>query len=55
MTYSERTMRLMDSVLRGDSVSEQAVDGGWPSIDETCCGKCPGGSCYVDFLTGERS
>jgi hypothetical protein len=25
------------------------------SIADTCCGNCPGSSCYVDFLTGERS
>lgn len=24
------------------------------TIDQTCCGKCPGASCYVDYLTGER-
>ena len=24
------------------------------NIADTCCGKCPGASCYVDFLTGER-
>jgi hypothetical protein len=28
----------------------------WPqSIADTCCGNCPGATCYVDFLTGERS
>lgn len=21
-------------------------------IEETCCGKCPGGTCYVDQVTG---
>jgi hypothetical protein len=27
----------------------------WPqSIDQTCCGKCTGSGCYVDFMTGER-
>jgi hypothetical protein len=27
----------------------------WPrTIDQTCCGKCPGATCYVDYLTGER-
>lgn len=24
------------------------------NIGDTCCGKCPGASCYVDYLTGER-
>lgn len=24
------------------------------SIGETCCGACPGATCYVDFITGER-
>lgn len=23
-----------------------------PSIGDTCCGKCPGGTCYVDGVTG---
>ena len=22
------------------------------SIADTCCGKCPGGTCYVDQVTG---
>jgi hypothetical protein len=25
------------------------------NIGDTCCGKCPGATCYVDYLTGERS
>lgn len=25
-----------------------------PNIADTCCGKCEGATCYVDFLTGER-
>lgn len=25
-----------------------------PNIADTCCGKCPGDTCYVDFITGER-
>ena len=24
------------------------------NIADTCCGKCPDASCYVDYLTGER-
>ena len=24
------------------------------NIADTCCGKCPGDTCYVDYLTGER-
>ena len=24
------------------------------NIGDTCCGRCPGASCYVDYLTGER-
>ena len=24
------------------------------NIADTCCGKCPGATCYVDYLTGER-
>lgn len=23
-----------------------------PNIGDTCCGKCPGGTCYVDGVTG---
>lgn len=23
-------------------------------IEDTCCGRCPGDTCYVDYLTGER-
>lgn len=25
-----------------------------PNIGDTCCGKCPGATCYVDQITGER-
>lgn len=25
-----------------------------PSFADTCCGACPGGTCYVDQMTGER-
>lgn len=24
------------------------------NIADTCCGKCSGATCYVDYLTGER-
>lgn len=24
------------------------------NISDTCCGKCPGATCYVDYMTGER-
>lgn len=24
------------------------------NVGDTCCGKCPGDSCYVDYITGER-
>ena len=26
-----------------------------PNIGDTCCGACPGATCYVDQITGERS
>ncbi|AWY06019.1 hypothetical protein SEA_ROBSFEET_12 [Microbacterium phage RobsFeet] len=25
-----------------------------PNIGDTCCGSCPGATCYVDQITGER-
>ena len=25
------------------------------NIADTCCGRCPGATCYVDYLTGERA
>jgi len=25
------------------------------TIEDTCCGRCPGATCYVDYLTGERA
>ena len=28
------------------------IDDPIPSIDQTCCGKCPGATCYVDQITG---
>lgn len=24
------------------------------NVGDTCCGRCPGATCYVDYLTGER-
>lgn len=24
------------------------------NIADTCCGKCPSATCYVDYVTGER-
>lgn len=32
---------------------DEAID--WFNIGQTCCGKCEGATCYVDYLTGERS
>lgn len=26
----------------------------WPNFGDTCCGKCAGAGCYVDYMTGER-
>jgi hypothetical protein len=37
-------------------MSDERTEPAWPtSIEQTCCGRCPGATCYVDLMTGERS
>ena len=36
----------------GEGEALRGAEKGAPSIGDTCCGKCPGGTCYVDGVTG---
>lgn len=39
----------------GENLSDDRTDDRYPeNIGDTCCGKCYGATCYVDYLTGER-
>lgn len=61
--YSPETMERMERSIRVATVKKSDLGDDWtaeahvepPRIEDTCCGSCPGASCYVDYLTGERS
>ena len=36
----------------GEGEALRGAENGAPSIGDTCCGKCSGGTCYVDGVTG---
>lgn len=35
-----------------DEGSPEDDEAGMPAFADTCCGKCPGDTCYVDQMTG---
>ena len=41
-----------DTCCRRDGHAPDADREAVPNIGNTCCGKCPGGTCYVDGVTG---
>jgi hypothetical protein len=54
--YADAATRV-DQIIIGPAMGSmlQEMDEERPEpfrIEDTCCGKCPGGTCYVDQVTG---
>lgn len=62
--YDEETVRVLLETLDGLDVwltkggfppkawiAKETIDMPTPNIGDTCCGKCAGGTCYVDQVT----
>lgn len=46
------TVRRPGPTTRESGLCMPCLNGPPPSIGDTCCGRCPGGTCYVDMVTG---
>lgn len=56
--YQNARTMIVDGIER--ALAERDAEQARGDIDpipfaDTCCGRCPGATCYVDQMTGERS